>query len=129
MTTMVAVAGCGRSCNGLSRLVLRHVRESLVALLLRSKARRKSKAKPNGKKRAAEEKKVYLEPEYAKSRVTDCEFRELVVLPREIDLNEWLARNTTTFFTTSTRSTARSGSSARGGVPHHGCVQCTDLLV
>uniref|UniRef100_G1P786 MOB kinase activator 2 n=2 Tax=Myotis lucifugus TaxID=59463 RepID=G1P786_MYOLU len=59
---------------------------------------RKSKAKPNGKKPAAEEKKVYLEPEYAKSRITDCEFRELVVLPREIDLNEWLASNTTTFF-------------------------------
>lgn len=54
---------------------------------------RKSKAKPNGKKPAAEEKKVYLEPEYAKSRITDCEFRELVVLPREIDLNEWLASN------------------------------------
>lgn len=54
---------------------------------------RKSKAKPNGKKPAAEEKKVYLEPEYAKSRITDCEFKELVVLPREIDLNEWLASN------------------------------------
>lgn len=36
---------------------------------------------------------MYLEPEYAKSRITDCEFRELVVLPREIDLNEWLASN------------------------------------
>ncbi|KAM5222869.1 MOB kinase activator 2 isoform 2-T2 [Hipposideros larvatus] len=62
------------------------------------KVLRKSKAKPNGKKPAAEEKKVYLEPEYAKSRITDCEFKELVVLPREIDLNEWLASNTTTFF-------------------------------
>ncbi|XP_052518132.1 MOB kinase activator 2 isoform X1 [Budorcas taxicolor] len=60
---------------------------------------RKSKAKPNGKKpAAAEEKKVYLEPEYAKSRITDFGFKELVVLPREIDLNEWLASNTTTFF-------------------------------
>ncbi|XP_070214974.1 MOB kinase activator 2 isoform X1 [Bos mutus] len=59
---------------------------------------RKSKAKPNGKKPAAEEKKVYLEPEYAKSRITDFGFKELVVLPREIDLNEWLASNTTTFF-------------------------------
>lgn len=59
----------------------------------------KSKAKPNGKKpAAAEEKKVYLEPEYAKSRITDFGFKELVVLPREIDLNEWLASNTTTFF-------------------------------
>ncbi|OWK17357.1 hypothetical protein Celaphus_00013094 [Cervus elaphus hippelaphus] len=56
--------------------------------------RRKSKAKPNGKKPAAEEKKVYLEPEYAKSRITDFGFKELVVLPREIDLNEWLASNT-----------------------------------
>lgn len=56
---------------------------------------RKSKAKPNGKKPAAEEKKVYLEPEYAKARITDCEFKELVVLPREIDLNEWLASNST----------------------------------
>lgn len=36
---------------------------------------------------------MYLEPEYTKSRITDCEFRELVVLPREIDLNEWLASN------------------------------------
>ncbi|KAG8504303.1 MOB kinase activator 2 [Galemys pyrenaicus] len=60
--------------------------------------RRKSKAKPNGKKPAAEEKKLYLEPEYTKSRISDFEFKELVVLPREIDLNEWLASNTTTFF-------------------------------
>ncbi|XP_045748943.2 MOB kinase activator 2 isoform X1 [Mirounga angustirostris] len=59
---------------------------------------RKSKAKPNGKKPAAEEKKMYLEPEYTKSRITDVGFKELVVLPREIDLNEWLASNTTTFF-------------------------------
>ncbi|XP_042113590.1 MOB kinase activator 2 isoform X4 [Peromyscus maniculatus bairdii] len=59
---------------------------------------RKSKAKPNGKKTASEEKKVYLEPEHTKSRITDFEFKELVVLPREIDLNEWLASNTTTFF-------------------------------
>lgn len=58
-----------------------------------SSLRRKSKAKPNGKKPAAEEKKVYLEPEYAKSRITDFGFKELVVLPREIDLNEWLASN------------------------------------
>ncbi|XP_029063380.1 MOB kinase activator 2 isoform X3 [Monodon monoceros] len=58
----------------------------------------KSKAKPNGKKPVAEEKKVYLEPEYTKSRITDFGFKELVVLPREIDLNEWLASNTTTFF-------------------------------
>ncbi|XP_027264707.1 MOB kinase activator 2 isoform X5 [Cricetulus griseus] len=58
----------------------------------------KSKAKPNGKKTASEEKKVYLEPEHTKSRITDFEFKELVVLPREIDLNEWLASNTTTFF-------------------------------
>lgn len=59
-----------------------------------SSLRRKSKAKPNGKKpAAAEEKKVYLEPEYAKSRITDFGFKELVVLPREIDLNEWLASN------------------------------------
>ncbi|XP_004717265.1 MOB kinase activator 2 isoform X1 [Echinops telfairi] len=59
---------------------------------------RKSKAKPNGKKPAPEEKKIYLEPEHTKSRITDFEFKELVVLPREIDLNEWLASNTTTFF-------------------------------
>ncbi|XP_032495926.1 MOB kinase activator 2 isoform X1 [Phocoena sinus] len=62
------------------------------------KVLRKSKAKPNGKKPVAEEKKVYLEPEYTKSRITDFGFKELVVLPREIDLNEWLASNTTTFF-------------------------------
>ncbi|XP_045676987.1 MOB kinase activator 2 isoform X1 [Phyllostomus hastatus] len=62
------------------------------------KVLRKSKAKPNGKKPAAEEKKAYLDPEHAKSRITDCEFKELVALPREIDLNEWLASNTTTFF-------------------------------
>ncbi|KAJ7344353.1 hypothetical protein JRQ81_000303 [Phrynocephalus forsythii] len=62
------------------------------------KVLRKSKGKPNGKKPAPEEKKLYLEPEYTKSRITDFEFKELVVLPREIDLNEWLASNTTTFF-------------------------------
>ncbi|XP_072861452.1 MOB kinase activator 2 isoform X5 [Chlorocebus sabaeus] len=60
--------------------------------------RRKSKAKPNGKKPAAEERKAYLEPEHTKARITDFQFKELVVLPREIDLNEWLASNTTTFF-------------------------------
>ncbi|XP_075784312.1 MOB kinase activator 2 isoform X1 [Pelodiscus sinensis] len=58
----------------------------------------KSKGKPNGKKPAPEEKKLYLEPEYTKLRITDFEFKELVMLPREIDLNEWLASNTTTFF-------------------------------
>uniref|UniRef100_A0A8C2U735 MOB kinase activator 2 n=2 Tax=Coturnix japonica TaxID=93934 RepID=A0A8C2U735_COTJA len=62
------------------------------------KVLRKSKGKPNGKKPAPEEKKLYLEPEYTKSRITDFEFKELVMLPREIDLNEWLASNTTTFF-------------------------------
>jgi hypothetical protein len=36
---------------------------------------------------------MYLEPEHTKSRITDFEFKELVVLPREIDLNEWLASN------------------------------------
>lgn len=36
---------------------------------------------------------MYLEPEYARSRITDVGFKELVVLPREIDLNEWLASN------------------------------------
>ncbi|XP_050809707.1 MOB kinase activator 2 isoform X2 [Gopherus flavomarginatus] len=59
---------------------------------------RKSKGKPNGKKPVPEEKKLYLEPEYTKLRITDFEFKELVMLPREIDLNEWLASNTTTFF-------------------------------
>ncbi|XP_030667379.1 MOB kinase activator 2 isoform X1 [Nomascus leucogenys] len=53
----------------------------------------KSKAKPNGKKPAAEERKAYLEPEHTKARITDFQFKELVVLPREIDLNEWLASN------------------------------------
>ncbi|XP_041693649.2 MOB kinase activator 2 isoform X6 [Coregonus clupeaformis] len=59
---------------------------------------RKSKTKPNGKKPPAEEKKQYLEAEFTKVRVVDFDLKELVVLPREIDLNEWLASNTTTFF-------------------------------
>ncbi|XP_024862291.1 MOB kinase activator 2a isoform X2 [Kryptolebias marmoratus] len=59
---------------------------------------RKSKTKPNGKKPPAEEKKLYLDPEFTKIRVVDFDLKELVVLPREIDLNEWLASNTTTFF-------------------------------
>ncbi|CAH2326327.1 MOB kinase activator 2 isoform X1 [Pelobates cultripes] len=59
---------------------------------------RKSKTKPNGKKPASEEKKLYLEPEYTRVRVTDFEFKQLVALPQEIDLNEWLASNITTFF-------------------------------
>lgn len=54
---------------------------------------RKSKPKPNGKKPPAEEKKQYLELEYTKIRVVDFDLKELVVLPREIDLNEWLASN------------------------------------
>uniref|UniRef100_A0A3B3CWX3 MOB kinase activator 2a n=1 Tax=Oryzias melastigma TaxID=30732 RepID=A0A3B3CWX3_ORYME len=62
------------------------------------KVLRKSKPKPNGKKAPAEEKKQYLEPEFTKTRVVDFDLKELVVLPREIDLNEWLASNTTTFF-------------------------------
>lgn len=113
MTTMVAVAGCGRSCNGHSRLVLGHVRASLGGTAPKQQSAEEAQSEAHGKKPAAEE-KVYLEPEYAKSRTTHCEFRELVGLPRETDLTEWLARNTTTFFTKSTRSTARPGSSARG---------------
>ncbi|XP_041131544.1 MOB kinase activator 2-like isoform X1 [Polyodon spathula] len=62
------------------------------------KVLRKSKTKPNGKKPPTEEKKLYLESEYTKVRVTDIDLKELVMLPREIDLNEWLASNTTTFF-------------------------------
>ncbi|PWA24699.1 MOB kinase activator 2a isoform X1 [Gambusia affinis] len=62
------------------------------------KVLRKSKTKPNGKKPPAEEKKQYVEPEFTKIRVVDFDLKELVVLPREIDLNEWLASNTTTFF-------------------------------
>ncbi|XP_023811919.1 MOB kinase activator 2 isoform X3 [Oryzias latipes] len=62
------------------------------------KVLRKSKPKPNGKKAPVEEKKQYLEPEFTKTRVVDFDLKELVVLPREIDLNEWLASNTTTFF-------------------------------
>ncbi|XP_056307776.1 MOB kinase activator 2a isoform X1 [Danio aesculapii] len=60
---------------------------------------RKSKTKPNGKKAPPEEKKHYLEPEYTKVRVADFDLKDLVALPtKEIDLNEWLASNTTTFF-------------------------------
>uniref|UniRef100_A0A672QR63 MOB kinase activator 2a n=1 Tax=Sinocyclocheilus grahami TaxID=75366 RepID=A0A672QR63_SINGR len=59
----------------------------------------KSKTKPNGKKAPAEEKKHYMEPEYTKVRVVDFDLKDLVSLPtKEIDLNEWLANNTTTFF-------------------------------
>ncbi|XP_054632458.1 MOB kinase activator 2a isoform X1 [Dunckerocampus dactyliophorus] len=77
------------SKNGLScKMVLQAV----------GKVLRKSKTKPNGKKPPAEEKKQYLEPEFTKIRVVDSDLKELVVLPREIDLNEWLASNTTTFF-------------------------------
>lgn len=63
---------------------------NLSSFLLRC---RKSKTKPNGKKPPAEEKKQYLELEYTKIRVVDFDLKELVVLPREIDLNEWLASN------------------------------------
>lgn len=54
---------------------------------------RKSKTKPNGKKPPTEEKKPYLEPDCTKVRVVDFDLKELVVLPPEIDLNEWLASN------------------------------------
>ncbi|XP_048463082.1 MOB kinase activator 2-like isoform X2 [Rhincodon typus] len=69
-----------------------------MVLQAMGKVLRKSKTKPNGKKTGAEEKKLYLEPEYTKARIIDFNFKELVTLPREIDLNEWLASNTTTFF-------------------------------
>ncbi|XP_016375003.1 MOB kinase activator 2-like isoform X1 [Sinocyclocheilus rhinocerous] len=59
---------------------------------------RKGKGKPNGKKPPPEEKKHYLDAEHTKVRVVDFDLKELVVLPREIDLNEWLACSTTTFF-------------------------------
>ncbi|XP_051952965.1 MOB kinase activator 2-like isoform X1 [Xyrauchen texanus] len=62
------------------------------------KVLRKGKGKPNGKKPPIEEKKHYLDADYTKVRVVDFDLKELVVLPREIDLNEWLACNTTTFF-------------------------------
>lgn len=58
---------------------------------------KKSKTKLNGKKPPAEEKDPYLELEYTKIRVVDFNLKELVVLPREIDLSQWLASNTTTF--------------------------------
>ncbi|XP_050990884.1 MOB kinase activator 2b isoform X1 [Labeo rohita] len=77
------------SKNGLScKMVLQAV----------GKVLRKGKGKPNGKKPPTEEKKHYLDAEYTKVRVVDFDLKELVVLPREIDLNEWLASNTTTFF-------------------------------
>lgn len=75
--TLFAVFHSPRSCN------------SIVLLLFD----RKSKTKPNGKKPPAEEKKQYLEPEFTKIRVVDFDLKELVVLPREIDLHEWLASN------------------------------------
>ncbi|XP_016375004.1 MOB kinase activator 2-like isoform X2 [Sinocyclocheilus rhinocerous] len=62
------------------------------------KVLRKGKGKPNGKKPPPEEKKHYLDAEHTKVRVVDFDLKELVVLPREIDLNEWLACSTTTFF-------------------------------
>ncbi|MCJ8733571.1 hypothetical protein PDJAM_G00225090 [Pangasius djambal] len=78
-----------RSKSGLScKMVLQAV----------GKVLRKNKTKPNGKKPPIEEKKPYLEPECTKVRVVDFDLKELVVLPPEIDLNEWLASNTTTFF-------------------------------
>ncbi|XP_051512980.1 MOB kinase activator 2-like isoform X4 [Myxocyprinus asiaticus] len=77
------------SKNGLScKMVLQAV----------GKVLRKGKGKPNGKKPPIEEKKHYLDGDYTKVRVVDFDLKELVVLPREIDLNEWLASNTTTFF-------------------------------
>uniref|UniRef100_A0A8B9WXW0 Uncharacterized protein n=1 Tax=Bos mutus grunniens TaxID=30521 RepID=A0A8B9WXW0_BOSMU len=81
----------------------------------------KSKAKPNGKK-PAEEKKVYLEPEYAKSRITDLGSRSWWCCP-EIDLNEWLASNTTTFFHHVNLQYSTISEFCTGGVPDHGRVQ------
>lgn len=39
-----------------------------------------------------------LELEYTEIRVVDFNLKELMVLPRELDLSQWLASNTTTFF-------------------------------
>ena len=64
-----------------------------LSLSLCCSINRKSKTKPNGKKPPTEEKKQYLEAECTKVRVVDFDLKELVVLPREIDLNEWLASN------------------------------------
>ncbi|XP_071956185.1 MOB kinase activator 2-like isoform X1 [Antedon mediterranea] len=45
-----------------------------------------------------EEKKLFLEPQYTKSQVIDLDIRELVRLPKGLELNEWLASNCLSFF-------------------------------
>ncbi|KAJ8271450.1 hypothetical protein COCON_G00103090 [Conger conger] len=92
---------CAFSVDSTSKHSQRSARSGLsckMVLQAFGKVLRKSKTKPNGKKPIVEEKKPYLEPEHTKVRVIDFHLKELVVLPREIDLNEWLASNTTTFF-------------------------------
>lgn len=74
---------------------------------------RKFKVKFNGKKFVVEEKKMYLEFEYIKFRIIDFEFKELVVLFREIDFNEWLVSNSACGRVSLCMV---DGSGARGGV-------------
>ncbi len=44
-----------------------------------------------------EEQKLYLEDEYAKEKVTDCDIEKLVTLPSGLDFNEWLATHSKSY--------------------------------
>ncbi|CAG5133764.1 unnamed protein product [Candidula unifasciata] len=58
------------------------------------KGRRKDKDSPT----PTEEQKEYLEDPNIKNRISDADFFRLVTLPPMLDLNEWLATHTMSFF-------------------------------
>ncbi|XP_059177651.1 MOB kinase activator 2-like isoform X2 [Physella acuta] len=60
------------------------------------KGRRKDKDSPTPPN--AEEQKEYLEDPNIKDRISDADFFKLVALPPMLDLNEWLATHTISFF-------------------------------
>ncbi|CAL1548268.1 unnamed protein product [Lymnaea stagnalis] len=60
------------------------------------KGRRKDKDSPTPPN--AEEQKEYLEDPNIKDRISDADFFKLVALPNMLDLNEWLATHTISFF-------------------------------
>ncbi|XP_013091681.1 MOB kinase activator 2-like isoform X3 [Biomphalaria glabrata] len=69
---------------------------TIIKHYLFRKGRRKDKDSPTPPN--AEEQKEYLEDPYFRDRISDADFFKLVALPNMLDLNEWLATHTISFF-------------------------------
>ncbi|GFR88978.1 MOB kinase activator 2 [Elysia marginata] len=68
---------------------------SCSALALKGRRKDKDSPTPPG---LGEEQKEYLQEDNLKERVSDADFFKLVAIPPYLDLNEWLATHTISFF-------------------------------